>query len=233
MQMLEKIKPLTIVTGHYGCGKTNFSLNLAVELSKQGETVTLVDLDIVNPYFRTSDYGELLAEHQIHLVAPVFAHSNLDAPSLPAEMYAAFEQTQGHVIVDAGGDDAGATALGRFSKLIQARDYQMLYVINRFRPQTASPEEAAALLREVENASHLKATAVVQNSHLQGQTAKEDILSSLPYAREVCSLLSLPLFCTTVPAPLWSMFSEEEKTCGLFPVEIFVRPPWNHDETGF
>lgn len=102
---------ITVVCGHYGCGKTNLTLNLALEAAAAGERVTVADLDIVNPYFRSSEYGGLLEEQGVRLIAPVFAGTTLDTPTLPPELYSIFEPQAGRVFIDAGGDDAGVTAL--------------------------------------------------------------------------------------------------------------------------
>lgn len=157
---------ITVVCGHYGCGKTNLTLNLALEAAAAGERVTVADLDIVNPYFRSSEYGGLLEEHGVRLIAPVFAGTTLDTPTLPPELYSIFEPQAGRVFIDAGGDDAGVTALGGLHGQLEETGYQMLYVINRYRVLSQTPEEAAALLGEIEAASRLKATALVNNSHL-------------------------------------------------------------------
>lgn len=213
-----------IVCGHYGCGKTNLSLNLAVNLQKAGRKVTLVDLDLVNPYFRSSDFQEIIDSSQIELIAPIFAHSNLDLPALPADLHRIFSMKDRTVIIDVGGDDAGATALGSISRSIQQMKYQMLYVVNRYRALTQTPEEASRLLKEIEAASRLKATGVVNNSHLQGETTRDDILEAIPFARNTAELLSLPLAFTTAPAFL----AEKLLECGeeVYPVEIYVKPPW-------
>lgn len=157
---------ITVVCGHYGCGKTNLTLNLALEAAAAGERVTVADLDIVNPYFRSSEYGGLLEEQGVRLIAPVFAGTTLDTPTLPPELYSIFEPQAGRVFIDAGGDDAGVTALGGLHSQLEETGYQMLYVINRYRVLSQTPEEAAALLQEIEAASRLKATALVNNSHL-------------------------------------------------------------------
>ena len=213
-----------IVCGHYGCGKTNLSLNLAVNLQKAGRKVTLVDLDLVNPYFRSSDFQEIIDSSQIELIAPIFAHSNLDLPALPVDLHRIFSMKDRTVIIDVGGDDAGATALGSISRSIQQMEYQMLYVVNRYRALTQTPEEASRLLKEIEAASRLKATGVVNNSHLQGETTRDDILGAIPFARNTAELLSLPLAFTTAPAFL----AEKLLECGeeVYPVEIYVKPPW-------
>lgn len=217
-----------IVCGHYGCGKTNLSLNLAVNLRNAGRKVTLVDLDLVNPYFRSSDFQEIVDSNQIELIAPVFAHSNLDLPALPADLHRIFNMEDRTVIIDVGGDDAGATALGSIAKRIRQMDYQMLYVVNRYRALTQTPEEACRLLMEIEAASRLKATCVVNNSHLQKETTLEDILHGIPFAEKTAEVLNLPLAFTTVPGFLAEKrLKDREKAYEEFyPVEIYVKPPW-------
>jgi hypothetical protein len=223
------IARFTIVTGHYGCGKTNLSINLALDLARTHDEVMLVDLDIVNPYFRSSDYAAMLAKHGVRVISPTFAGTTLDTPSLSGAVGAAFDTT-GAVVFDVGGDDVGATALGRYAKEISAIDHELLYVINHYRNLTAEPAEAAALLSEIESACHLKATAVVNNSHLKAETTAATVLDSLPFARETASLLGLPLLFTTVPRRLLKDLPGTPGAAGIvenaYPVEIHVRTPW-------
>ena len=214
-----------IVTGHYGCGKTNFSLNLAFDRARQGRRVTIMDLDIVNPYFRTSDYRELLTQKGIRVVASPYAGSTLDIPALSGEMYSVFEDTESDVIIDVGGDDAGAAALGRFAPRIhQLASFDMLYVVNRFRKLTQQPEQAVEILREIEAMSRVKATGVVNNSHLSQMTSEEDILSSTAYAEKTAALADIPLVMTTVPENLSGDLAGKVKD--LYSVKIYVVPPW-------
>ena len=192
-------KRITVICGHYGCGKTNLTLNLALEAAGEGQPVTVVDLDIVNPYFRSSEYGELLGEKGVRLIAPVFANTTLDTPTLPPELYSIFEPQAGRVFIDAGGDDAGVTALGGLHGQLEETGYQMLYVINRYRVLSQTPEEAAALLQEIEAASRLKATALVNNSHLGVETRLDTLLGGLDFARKTAQLTGLPLLYSTAP----------------------------------
>ena len=136
------MKRITLVCGHYGSGKTNFALNLAVNAAKSGEKITLVDLDIVNPYFRTADYKDELEAAGVNVIAQNLEGTTLDAPALTARMFSIFEESMGRVIVDVGGDDAGATALGRFSRQLNESGYDMLCVVNKFRKFISSPDEA-------------------------------------------------------------------------------------------
>ena len=159
----------------------------------------MADLDIVNPYFRSSEYGGLLEEQGVRLIAPVFAGTTLDTPTLPPELYSIFEPQAGQVFIDAGGDDAGVTALGGLHSQLEETGYQMLYVINRYRVLSQTPEEAAALLQEIEAASRLKATALVNNSHLGVETRLDTLLGGLDFARKTAQLTGLPLLYSTAP----------------------------------
>jgi len=233
MPGMPDLKRFVVVTGHYGCGKTNLSVNLALDLARTTSEVTLVDLDIVNPYFRSSDYTKLLTDAGVRVISPTFAGTTLDAPMLPAAIGAAFE-TAGAVVLDVGGDDAGATALGRYSKDVSAIDYDLLYVVNAYRGLTATPAEAAALLAEIEAASHLKATGVINNSHLRGESTITTITDSIPFAEQTAELLGLPLVATTVPDwlahELAAGVAEKQGSAAwvknAYPVTVYVRAPW-------
>lgn len=212
-----------VICGHYGSGKTTFAVNLAVRLAGSAP-VTLIDLDIVNPYFRSSDYTPLLQQSGVRVIAPNFAGSMLDTPSLPPEIGGALSRDGGYVLIDAGGDDAGATALGCYAGEIAGGGYDMLYVINERREQIASPDGAEEILRQIEAAAHLRATGVVNNTHLCGETAADTVTGSLPYAEEVCSRLGLPLLFTCYPDFLDSAI--EGEIPAPFSLTPVVKAPW-------
>ena len=217
-------KRITVVCGHYGCGKTNLTLNLALEAAGEGQPVTVVDLDIVNPYFRSSEYGELLGEKGVRLIAPVFANTTLDTPTLPPEIYSVFEPQTGRVFLDAGGDDAGVTALGGLHAMLEEAGYDMLYVINRYRVLSQTPEETAALLREIQAASRLRATGLVNNSHLGVETTLETLERALPFARKTAELTHLPLLYST--APDFALGEGEALPQGFRKVKRYVKFLW-------
>ena len=214
-------KAFTIVCGHYGSGKTNFALNLAIDAADSGKRVTMVDLDLINPYFRSSEYTDLLETHGVRMIAPVFANTTLDLPILSPQIASIFE-VEGDVIVDVGGDDAGATVLGAYHKRLSATDYDMLYVVNRYRALSREVSEAEKLLREIEAASRLRATGVVNNSHLKGETTAQTVLDSMDYARACADRLELPLVCTTASHGMAADLQVEN----LYPIEVYVRSPW-------
>lgn len=214
-------KRVTVVCGHYGTGKTNLSINLALDCAREGEKVTLIDMDIVNPYFRSSDYADDLTEAGIRVLGPNFANSNLDTPSLPASIGNAIEEGE-KVIIDVGGDDAGATALGVYSRKLDSSGPEVIYVINRYRSQTTEPEEAVQILREIENAAHIKADCIVNNSHLKDLTYADTVLRSVPFAERVSELTGLPIKFTTAPVGVDLL----NKIPNMYPVRVCVKTPW-------
>ncbi|MGI6403150.1 MAG: hypothetical protein ACOX0K_02805 [Oscillospiraceae bacterium] len=219
--MLSRLTDTIIVAGHYGSGKTNLSLNLALGLRKEGKSVTLCDLDVVNPYFRTADFRLMAEEQGIHLIAPAYAGSNLDIPGLTGELDARLGRGD-HVIIDVGGDDDGAYALGRYAPKILQRPYTMLFVANFFRYLTRTPEEAAPYLAEIEAASRLTFTHIVNNSNLAGQTTRQDVENSIRKAEELSRLTGKPLLFTAVQESLAPALPQEE----IFPVGIYVKTLW-------
>lgn len=215
---------ITILCGHYGCGKTNLALNLALEEAP----CTLADLDIVNPYFRSSEYEALLAQNGVRLIKPVFAGTTLDTPILSPALFSIFDEAAGHVLIDAGGDDAGVTALGGLSSQLEACGYEMIYVINRNRVLSQTPEDAAGLLREIETASRLKATGIVNNTHLGVETDLETVLEGLPFAQKTAELCNLPLLYST--APDFALSAEERLPQGFRLIRRLVKFCWENDE---
>lgn len=216
------LKKYTIITGHYGSGKTNFAANLAVKAAENGEKVTVVDLDIVNPYFRSADFGKLFAEKGISLAAPMYANTNLDIPALSFNIEE-FLSTDGKVIIDVGGDDSGASALARYKQFLStyADDIEGIYVINMYRYLTGTAEEALEFMHEIEAASGLTISSVVNNSNLGEETTSEVIEKSSDYADEFCSLAGLPLKYTIDTG-------RDAAVKNRFEAEIYVKKIWEN-----
>lgn len=218
------MKKITVVTGHYGSGKTNLSVNLAVTAGNNAsKNAAIVDLDIVNPYFRAADFRDMFELSGITFIAPDFANTNLDIPSLQFDL-SRLAENYDNLIVDVGGDDAGAFALGRFSGELNANDdVEMLYVINQRRFLTQTAEEAAELMYEIESASRMKHTAIVNNTNLGSETTAEIIEQSEEFAREVSQKTGLPIKFTTCPKEFCDKLNMEN----IFPITIYVKPIWD------
>jgi hypothetical protein len=282
---IRSLAPVVVLTGHYGVGKTNLAINLALDARRSGREVAVADLDVVNPYFRTSDYRNVLAEAGVHVISTAFAGTTLDNPGVTGRVATAcewaYEAAGGEgrgteaagcavaadaascegmeasevacsngacaadgvageaacaaepsdasafpkrlFIIDAGGDDAGATALGRFAAAIEAGPYDMLHVVNRSRNLTHRPEQAIDVLQDVERASRLRVTALVNNTHMSRQTDRDILSRGVVFARDVAQMAGLLLAFTTVPRFL-------ERDAGelgvVYPVDVYVKKPW-------
>ena len=191
-------KKIIIVCGHYGAGKTNISVNLSVKLKEQtGIVYTLVDLDTVNPYFRSADNIKDLREHDIDFIVPEFANTNVDIPAVPAGIYSLFANTGKRAVIDVGGDDNGATVLGMFADKIERENYEMIYVVNKYRNLISDAETAVNLAKLIEKNSKLKINSVINNSNIGNLTAGKDILHTIGYAQNIADLLNVPLLGTS------------------------------------
>lgn len=212
-------KRITLLCGHYGSGKTNVALNIAYRLKQQTDNVAIADLDIVNPYFRTKDSKEELKNRGIKLIASEYAGTNVDIPAMPQEMYSLTDDTSITAVIDVGGDDRGALALGRIApKIVEENNYEMLLVINKFRPLTPDAESTIEVLREIEAAGKIKFTSIVNNSNLGAETTAEDVIGSVDYANRVSQLTGLPVKCTSVNESLYSEL--EGKIENLLPLKL-------------
>lgn len=212
-------KRLTLFAGHYGSGKTNIALNYAVWLREKGLSVTMADLDIVNPYFRTKDSEEALNKLGIELICSPFANSNLDVPAMPKEIYALVDDHSQYGVLDIGGDDRGALALGRYApEILSEGNYEMLFVINRSRPLTRTVDDTLSVMREIEAAGGVSFTAIVNNTNLGLSTTAQDVLDSVSYARGVSEVSGLPIKMTSVKQEL--MPELQEKIDDLFPLRL-------------
>ena len=190
-------KKIIIVCGHYGTGKTNISVNLSVKLKEHaGYIYTLVDLDIVNPYFRSADNIKDLRGHGIDCIVPLFANTNVDIPAVPAAVYSIFTDGR-RAVIDVGGDDNGAAVLGMFADKIKAFDYEMIYAVNKYRNMINDAESAVNLAESIENKSKLKITSVINNSNIGSLTTEREILNSADYAEKISRKLNAPLIAVT------------------------------------
>ena len=193
-------KRLYIIAGHYGSGKTNVAVNLALKMKDDGvEKIKIADLDIVNPYFRTKDSAEVLEKNGIALISPSFANSNVDLPALPQEAYGLVQNREYFGVIDVGGDDRGAYALGRYAPyILEENDFEMCFVFNCYRPLTRTADEALEVMREIEVACGIKFTAIINNSNIGADTVPEDITASFALAERLSELSGLRIIYTAV-----------------------------------
>ena len=215
---------ISIVTGHYGTGKTEFSVNLALALAADGERVMLADLDIVNPYFRSRERKALLEAAGVTLVTSSQAAANADIPALPAELLTIFENRGLRGVLDIGGDPVGARVLARFRPKIEVEDYQLIYVLNANRPEVRTKEAAITYLRNIETTTGLTCSGIVNNTHLCGETTEDEVRKGAALAAAVSAETGIPVLCHVAQeriAPNLSDLSEP-----VFPITIKMKKPW-------
>lgn len=216
---MKKCKRIILLCGHYGSGKTNVAVNLALMLRRDYDRVAVADLDIVNPYFRSKDSRAQFEDAGIRLICSEYANTNVDIPALPQDMYAVTDDRDLRVVIDVGGDDRGALALGRISgQILQENDYEMLAVINASRPLTRTAEDTVEVLREIEAAGGIRFTGIVNNTNLGRETEADLILNSVSYAESVSKRMQIPVVMTTVPSELLPQL--QGKINNLFPLEL-------------
>ncbi len=215
-------KRINIISGHYGSGKTNIAVNLALDLKKLYNNVALADIDIVNPYFRSKDSEDELNKNGIRFICSPYANSNVDIPALPQEMYSVTDDKSLYSILDVGGDERGALALGRIVPAIkEENNYQMLYVVNFFRPLTSDTASAIEVMREIEDACRLKFSGIIHNSNLGDETEPEDYISALKKAEGLSAATNLPIVLNTASEKLYD--SLNGIVPNLYPIKLQIK----------
>ncbi len=215
------IRRVTLFSGHYGSGKTNIAVNWAVHLQHTAPPAAICDLDIVNPYYRTKDSAAWLEKEGIPLISSRYANTNVDFPALPQEIYSLTEQRGTRAVFDIGGDDRGALALGRWApQILEENDYEMVFVVNFYRPLTRTAADALAVLREIETAGGIPFTCIVNNSNLGADTEPETVTATYGEAEKLAAVASIPVVMTCAEKNVAGRLPGEN----LFPLLLQERP---------
>lgn len=212
-------KRITLFAGHYGSGKTNIAVNYAKYIKNTGKDCVLADIDIVNPYYRAKDSAGELETMGIHVISSSFANSNVDVPALPGEVYSVIDNKEKYAIIDVGGDDRGALALGRYvPAIMEENNYDMLFVLNSRRPLTSDIQGALDAMNEISLACRLPFTGIVNNTNIGNETTAQTVISSMNFAKELSEITGLEIKMTTVVSSLIPEL--EGKVDNLFPLEL-------------
>jgi hypothetical protein len=209
---------VTIFAGHYGSGKTSIAVNYALWLKKSHQKVTIADLDIVNPYFRTKDSAQMLKRSGIKLISSDYANSNVDIPAVPGEINAIFDERDAYAVIDVGGDDRGAYALGRYYEQLHRTDAAAYIVVNMYRPLSRDAEATISIKYEIEAAARIKFSGIINNSNLGNATTASDVMNSLPYAEQISERTGLPVVMTTVQRSLAAELASNIQN--IFPIDL-------------
>ena len=218
------MKRITVIVGHYGSGKTEFAINYALHLVRQGLKTALVDLDIANPYFRSRERQELLEQEGIALYSNVFGRDiTSDLPALDPGIRTPLEDKDCHVVLDAGGDDSGARILIQYRKyLTDPEETEILFVLNGNRPETDTAEKNIHYLKTIEAEIGLPVTGLVNNTHMLRETTRDDLDRGMELAREVSGIAGIPIKFHSIVKELMPAACQED----VFPLTLFMRPEW-------
>ena len=193
------MKRVILFAGHYGSGKTNIAVNYALHMADKGIPTAFLDIDIVNPYYRAKDSEDLLKQHGIEFISSEFANSNVDVPALPNEMYAVLDRPEKSYVLDVGGDDRGALALGRLTPgILEENNFDMFFVYNASRPLTSDKEGALEVAGEIYAACRLPFTGIVNNTNIGKETTPETVIANYEKAKALADAMGLPIVMNTV-----------------------------------
>lgn len=216
---------IRIFTGHFGSGKTEIAINYAIKLKDEGKKVCIADLDIVNPYFCTRDEKEYLESLGIKVIATPKEMSNAELGTIPLDTLVVFNDKSYDVVLDVGGDDQGAVALGQYKRYFDMEDYDMYFVVNTSRPFTNDVEGIIEYIKDIELASRLKVKYLINNSNLSFETSKHHILSGQGIVEKVSQMTNIPIRYTTVREDLIDDEIKDIKN-EVLPIKTFMLPPW-------
>lgn len=219
---------IRVFTGHFGSGKTEIAINYALRLADAGKKVCIADLDVVNPYFCTRDKKEFIESKGIRVIATPRELANAELGTIPLETLSVFNDKSYEVVLDVGGDDMGATALGQYNRFFREEDYDMYCVVNTNRPFTSDADGVIEFAKDIERASRLKIKYLVHNTNMSYETGIGDIIKGQKIIKEASEKLNIPVKYTTVREDLADKLPDD--VIGeVFPIKIFMLPPWNRD----
>lgn len=211
------------VVGHYGSGKTEFSLNMALAARAAGRRALVADMDIVNPFFRSAEQGERLKRAGVELIAPPYALTGVDLPVLSPEIYAIFEQPERFCVLDVGGDDAGAAALGGLSGRLAAQGADLYYVVNPYRPFSNTVERVMEMMERIQRRARLQVTGLVNNANLGEETGAEELLEGRTLLEKVSRRCGVPVVCE---CGFEGVLQQLPPGPPSFPIARYLMPEW-------
>jgi hypothetical protein len=223
---LELHKRITILTGHFGSGKTEIAINLALNEKKIHEKTAINDLDIINPYFRSRDVSDIFQKQDIELIAPANRLATSDLPIVSGEIYRVLHDHRYRVIIDAGGDKDGAMALGQYYHEWEHLEPELLFVLNANRPYVSTLEGARYTIEEIEKAARLKVTGIINNSNIGNETSIAEIVNGYELSSRISDMLSIPLRYTTISADLEKEAESFATNHPVMFIKRYMKLPW-------
>ncbi|MFJ7727947.1 hypothetical protein ACIQXV_17605 [Neobacillus sp. NPDC097160] len=228
---LNEIKKITILSGHFGSGKTEIAINLVVAERRKHEKVAINDLDIVNPYFRSRDAAGIFQQHDIELLAPKNRLAAADLPIVSGEMYRVIHDHRYRLIVDAGGDKDGAMALGQYYHEWKELRPELLFVLNGNRPYVSTEDGALYTVEQIEKASRLKVSGIINNSNIGSETTIHDIEKGYELCSSLAEKLEIPFLYSTISVHLKKEAEDFMSNHNVVFIERFMKLPWERENS--
>ncbi|WP_312811837.1 ATP-binding protein [Sedimentibacter sp.] len=219
-------KRLVIIIGHYGSGKSEFAVNYAVKMKENHEFVSIADLDIVNPYFRSREKREFFENIGVKVYDSSIRNTAVDIPALPAELMGVILNPNSRSVLDVGGDPVGARVLARYSEQIKNVEYDMFFVINGRRPETGTVEGVLKYLKLIEATSKLKISGLINNTHLLKYTTVEDVEFGHELTKKVSWETDIPIRYEACIKDTALQITNKEILEKLFPINLYMREEW-------
>jgi hypothetical protein len=223
---MKDINGTVVIVGNYGSGKTEVSVNLAIQRKQAGVDVCLADLDLVNPYFRAREAKDRLAAMGIDVILPPERYLNADLPILDASVSGAILRGDRLLLLDVGGDEVGATVLSSLADVLSVHPVQMFQMVNPFRPFTETIEGCEDIRRRIENAARISMTGIIGNANLMDETTPEHVYEGYDFLKKLSEESGLPLKFITVPAPLSTRVDTDRFACPVLLIHRQLVPPW-------
>lgn len=220
-----KDRRIRFIVGHYGSGKTEFSLNYVVKLAKLHKKVALVDVDVVNTYFRSREKKDFLEGLGIKVIGSGIDAPALDIPSISPEVVMPMQDTSYEAVIDVGGDPAGARTLGRYKPYLIEGNYDMFFVLNANRPETQTQEKAMEYLKRIEDIARAKVTGIINNTHMLKNTTVEDVLRGQKIGEELSKKANIPIKYISVIEEIAKKLPDGLEG-EVFPIKLYMREEW-------
>lgn len=222
---MKQDKRIRIITGHYGSGKTEFAVNYAIKLAKEKKKVALIDLDIVNPYFRGREKKDMLERLGIKVIGSSLEGGGADVPAISSSVFLPLQDKSYEAIFDVGGDDVGARTLGRYHSYFQKENYDMFCVVNANRPETQDVCGAIKHIQAIQNVSRISITGLINNTHLLRETTPQDVLKGQRLIRQISEKLHIPIKYVSVLAEVAEKLPQQLDG-EIFPIHLYMREDW-------
>ena len=223
-------KDIIIFTGSFGSGKTEIAINQSLNMLQKKKRIILVDLDIVNPYFRTRDKREKLAKIGVEVIAPEGKLALADLPLISPEVKGAIQDTNRILLIDVGGDEIGARALASLYPVLKDTGYQLNMVINPYRPFTGNVEQIEVMLKDIELFSRLKINGIISNPNLEEETDLKIIRKGHKIIQEAAARFDLPIRYLSIEKSVYKKISPQNFNEKIFLINRYMRLPWNESE---